>query len=135
MFTIRNPSSSGIDTRQAQGGQFAQTVAGHSHRANTKGDEVSSHGVFQGEQGRLLPAGLLKVLLSIMEQQVQEVEVRCRCRPIHPLLDDGKGLVEIPPHSSIVCPLSGKYKSERRHWQILGAYEDPLLRQGPQRLG
>ena len=57
-----------IDAGQAQGGQFAQTVAGHSHRVNTKGDEVSSHGVFQGEQGRLLPPGLLKVLLSIMEQ-------------------------------------------------------------------
>jgi hypothetical protein len=62
------PVLHGIDTRQAQGGQFAQTVAGHSHRVNTKGDEVSSHGVFQGEHGRLLPPGLLKVLLSIVEQ-------------------------------------------------------------------
>ena len=44
---------------------------------------------------------------------MQEVEVRCRCGPIHPLLDDGKRFVEIPPHSFIVCPLSGKHKNER----------------------
>ncbi len=62
------PVLQGIDPGQTQGGQFAQTVPGHSHRADAQGDEVSSHGVFHGEQGRLLPPGLLKVLLSIVEQ-------------------------------------------------------------------
>ena len=62
------PVLRGIDTGQAQGGQLAQTMAGHGHRVDTKGREVSSHGVFHGEHGRLLPPGLLKVLLSIVEQ-------------------------------------------------------------------
>jgi len=61
------PVLRGIDAGQAQRGQLAQTVAGHSRRMDTKRDEVSSHGVFQGEQGRLLPPGLLKVLLPILE--------------------------------------------------------------------
>ena len=102
---------------------------------DAKGEEVSSHGVFQDEQGRLLPPGLLKILLAIMEQQVKEVEVRNRCCPIHPLLDDGKRLVEIPPHSSIVGALPRKHQGERKRRQILNAHEDPLLHQSSQGLG
>ena len=77
-------------------------MAGHSHGVNAKGYEVTSHGVFHGEHCRLLPPGLLKVFLAIMEQQVKEVEVRCRGSPVHPFLNDGEGLVEIFCHSCIL---------------------------------
>ena len=66
---------------------------------------------------------------------MKEVEVRYRRSPIHPFLDDGKGLVERLAHAGIVGPLSGKDQSKRRHGQILGAEEEALLRQGTRRLG
>ena len=117
----------GIDTGQAQGGQFAQTMAGHGHGADTKTDEVLSHRVFHGEQGRLLPPSFLKILFPIMKQQFKQIKIRRRCRPIHPLLDDGKSLVKFLAHAGVVGSLSGKNQSERCHAQILGADEDSLL--------
>jgi hypothetical protein len=129
------PVLQGKDASQAQGGQLAQAVAGHRHRVNTKRDEVSGHGVFHGEQGRLLPPGLLKVLLPIVEQEVKKVVVRCSRCPIQPFPDDGKGLVERLAHAGIVGSLPGKDQGERRHGRILGVDEEALLRQGTRRLG
>ena len=129
------PVLQGIDPGQTQGGQFAQTVPGHSHRVDTQGHEVASHGIFHGEQGRLLPPGFLEIFLLIVEQQVQKVEVRGGGSPVHPFLDDGEGLVELPPHAGIVRPLPGKYQGEGQRWLIFRAQEDPLARPRLQRLG
>src|SRR4030065_57953 len=75
-----------------------------------------------------LPPFLQRVLLPIVEQQVKEVEVRCSRSPIHPFLDDGKGLVERLAHAGIVGSLSGKDQSERRHRRSPGGGEKALRR-------
>jgi len=89
LFTIRNPFLRGIDTGQAQGGQFAKLwpamATGWIPRVVRYRAMAYSMANMAGCCHRSS-----KVLLPIVEQQVKEVEVRLQLRPIHPLLMTGK---------------------------------------------
>ena len=122
----------GKDPGHAQGQDFPHAVSGHGRRLNPQGEQLAHHGILQGEQGRLLPAGLLQVLVLGVEHQVQEIEVGPGGDPLHPLADQGKGLVKVPAHPRIIGALTRKDQGQGRRCVSLGSGEDSLPGEAPQ---
>ena len=97
-----------------------------------KGEKLAHHGIFEGEQGRLLPAGLLQVLVLGVEHQIQEVEVGHRGDALYPLADQGEGLVKVPAHPRIIGALTRKDQGQGSRCVSLGSGEDSLAGEAPQ---
>ena len=104
----------GKDPGQAQGDDLTHAVSGQGCGFDPEGEQLAGHGILQSEQGRLLPAGLLQILLSGGEHQFQEVGVGLGGEALHPLADQGKSPVKVLAHPRIMGALSSEDQGQRR---------------------